>query len=120
MNVLAPSATIITTKMKALRRPYIRSSDGAISGARAGPDGIATMPLADASPARCRAATIAVVCAVRQTPNAMISSDRERRRRSRRPAASAAPRPATAPTSSATPSAERADDAEASSAAGAC
>ena len=43
MNVLAPSARIMTAKMIALRRPYMRSSDGARSGARAGPDFNAVM-----------------------------------------------------------------------------
>ena len=66
MKVLAPSVTIIRTKTKALRRPYIRSSDGAISGARAGLDGIATMPLPSVTRAMPRR-TIAVVCAVRHS-----------------------------------------------------
>ena len=44
MNVLAPSARIMTRKSAALRRPYVRSSEGATSGTRAGPDFIAVMP----------------------------------------------------------------------------
>ena len=43
----------------------MRSSDGAMSGARAGPDGIATMPCADRRPRSMPRRTIAVVCAVR-------------------------------------------------------
>jgi hypothetical protein len=49
MNVPAPSATIITRNTAAVRKPYTRSTDGATSGMRAGPDFIATMPACSAT-----------------------------------------------------------------------
>ena len=51
--------------MKALRKPYIRSSEGVTSGTRAGPEGMPTIPVPTVTCAIPRR-TIAVVCAVRQ------------------------------------------------------
>ena len=88
----------------------MRSSDGAMSGARAGPDGIAIMPCAERRPARCRAATIAVACAVRHSDDRddeqasapprsrrRAASAARRRRRPRRAARARAPAPSTTP-----------------------
>ena len=108
MKVPAPTATIVTTKMVPVRRPYVRNNDGASSGTRAGPDGNATMFWPSATrliPRR----TIAVACAVRQAVNAMIASARAdvmppaSGQRSCNPAAAATSNPIPRPSAVTTP-----------------
>ena len=84
MNVLAPSDRIITTKIVALRRPYVRSSDGVTSGARTGPDGSWYMPWSIVTRLMLRRST-AVACAVlhnaaRDDENRQAAGDRAGRR----------------------------------------
>ena len=95
-------------KMKALRNPYMRSSDGAISGARTRLDRILTMPAPSVTLAIPRR-TMAVVCAVRQAMTTMSSTasaetiEPASGRRSAAPVAAPARSTAPRPTAATTP-----------------
>ena len=90
MNVPAPSARIMTRKMVALRSPYMRSSDGATSGTRAGPDFIATMPCPTVTAAIAALDDRRRLCGAPRDDRDRISASAAT---ARRPAASAARRP---------------------------